>query len=327
MPKPEVAPRSKSLLRRAATWAAILIAILFAYRVGSVYVVRPHACAPPGPPSREATRDIRDGREARFPPRTAPGVLSVMSYNIQGHANLLHPDHLNRIAHVIREVDADIIGLQEVHNGTWQSRFEDQTALLAKQTGRNAVFGRSFDSYGGSYGNAVLTRGRISRTKVHDLPGRGEPRSLLEVTVLLDGIPVNVYVTHLTAWGRLQRASRAAQIKCIAGIVQRSEHPFVLVGDFNTPPGNPEITPLTAGAFVRQAVNASAATHILTQQHLDYIFPDAGWDTLHANVLTSGPSDHWPVIARLENRDIQDLQRSIDHSTSQRPESAGQGEH
>lgn len=325
MQNPEVATHRKSLPRRVATWAAILIATLFIYRVASVYVVRPHACAPPKPPTRELTRDIRDGREARYPPRTAPGEISVMSYNIQGHATLLHPNHLENIADAIIEVDADIIGLQEVHDGTWQSRFEDQTAELARQTGRNAVFGRSFDSYGGSYGNAVLTRGRISQTKVHPLPGRGEPRSVLEATVVLDDTPVNVYVTHLTAWGGLQRGSRAAQVNCIVEIIQRSEHPFVLLGDFNTPPGNPEITPLTAGAFVRQAVNASAATHILTQQHLDYVFPDAGWETLHANVLTSGPSDHWPVFARLANRDPRDRQKSIDHSTSRRPESAGQG--
>lgn len=326
MPNPEEALRRKSLPRRVASWVAILIAVVFIYRVAAVYVVRPEACAPPERPARPLVDDSRDGREARYPPRSMETELTLMTYNIQGHGGLLNSNHMKEVAEVIRQVDADVVGLQEIHRGTWQSRFQDQAAELAKQTGRNVVFGRSFDSYGGSYGNAVLSRSRIPGSRVHHLPGRGEPRSLLEATVILNGAPVNVYVTHLTAWGRFQRASRAAQVACIAEIIERSEYPFVLLGDFNTTPGNSEITPLTASPLVRQAVNPSAATHILTQQHLDYIFPDSGWDVLHANVLTSGPSDHWPVVARLVTRIRSDTTQATDNLTSRQLDAAGQGD-
>jgi endonuclease/exonuclease/phosphatase family metal-dependent hydrolase len=186
-----------------------------------------------------------------------------------------------------------------VHDGTLQSRFEDQLEQLGDRTGRYFVFGKSFDSYGGSYGNAILSRERVVSSKVYHLPGRGEPRSLLEATVIVDGMPVNIYVTHLASWGRLHRGSRSAQIDCIVEIIRRSPHPFVLMGDFNTTPGNPEITPLTSGALVRQSLNPSDATHILTQQHIDYIFPDSGWQTISAGVIRTGPSDHWPVVATL----------------------------
>ncbi len=326
MPKPEGPPPGKSLLRRAGCGVAILIAVLMIYRVTAVYVVRPELCAPPERPATVMVHDTRDGRDARYPPRAGAIDLIVMSYNMQGQASLLDADHLEEIAEVIRETDADIVGLQEVHDGTWQARFEDQASALAELTGMNLFFGRSFDSYGGSYGNAILTRGTIERAKVYPLPGRGEPRSLLEGIVTLDGREVTVYVTHLASWGRLQRASRSAQVNCIVEIIERSEHPFVLLGDFNTPPGNPEITPLTSGPLVRQAVNPSAATHILTQQHLDYIFPDSGWDTLHANVLTSGPADHWPVVARLASRSVSGPEDSNNDSNGQRPGPAEQGD-
>ena len=36
---------------------------------------------------------------------------------------------------------------------------------------------------GGDFGNLILTRGNIVRSELHDLPGIGEPRSLLEAIV------------------------------------------------------------------------------------------------------------------------------------------------
>ena len=299
MPEPQTVETRRSLPRRVARWGALLFLCFLVYRVAAVYVVRPHACEPPPAPAQPLIEEVRDGRAAEYPARSGAIQLKAMSYNIQGHAVLLHPDHLGAVAEVIRKVAPDVVALQEVHDGTLQSRFENQLEELARDTGMTAAFGTSMRSYGGRYGNAILTRGTITGSRVHRLPGRGEPRSLHETTVLFDGQPVNIYVTHLASWGRLQRSSRSSQIACIVEIIRRSPHPFILMGDFNTTPGNPEIAPLTEGPLVRHSVNPSKPTHILTQQHIDYIFPDAGWDTVSADVVQEGPSDHWPITATL----------------------------
>jgi len=114
--------------------------------------------------------------------------LHVMTYNIKGQSALLRARHIERIAEVIREANADIVGVQEVHRGTWQARFRDQAAELERLTGMRLFFGRAMGNGSSEYGNAVLTRGSIVDTRIDPLPGNGEPRSMLGATVDVDGI-------------------------------------------------------------------------------------------------------------------------------------------
>lgn len=102
-----------------------------------------------------------------------------------------------------------------MHRRNWQSRFFDQTVELAAITGLRGVFGRSFGAPGAGFGNALLTRCRIISSKVHPLPAVGEPRSLLEARVVIDGRKINAFVTHVAAWGSLNHVSRSDQIACI----------------------------------------------------------------------------------------------------------------
>ena len=82
-----------------------------------------------------------------------------MVFNIEGHASLLRSDHIEQIAAVIRKYNPDVVGINEAHRHTWQSRFEDHTEQLRLLTGMNVAFGRSYRFLGGDFGNAVLTRG------------------------------------------------------------------------------------------------------------------------------------------------------------------------
>lgn len=95
------------------------------------------------------------------------GDIAVMTYNTEGHAVLLNRKHVQEIAETINDVHPDIVGLQEVHMGTLQSRFVDQPAELEKLTGLHGRFGSSFHFMGGEFGNAILTRGEILSTRVY----------------------------------------------------------------------------------------------------------------------------------------------------------------
>jgi endonuclease/exonuclease/phosphatase family metal-dependent hydrolase len=58
--------------------------------------------------------------ETCYSPRAVPTVdLKVMSYNVGGHAALVAGRYLERIARVIERERPDVVGLQEVHRGTW----------------------------------------------------------------------------------------------------------------------------------------------------------------------------------------------------------------
>ena len=228
-------------------------------------------------------------------------TLKVMSFNIQGHAAARRQDHLPKLAEVIAAVGPDVVGLQEVHCRTRAGPVH-QGEALASLTGMSQWFGRSCAMNGGDYGNSVLTRGTIENTHVHPLPGSGEPRSVLQTDIALDGIKFTFFVTHLAAWGRLLRVARTRQIAELGDIIARGSLPHVLVGDFNVPPAAEEMRTLMSHGHLRVAGDLKEVTFPMTRQRLDYVFCDSRWEILGSEVIRRGPSDHWPVVVDLRLR-------------------------
>lgn len=228
-------------------------------------------------------------------------AIKIMSYNIQGHAAARREDHLPKLAEVIAAVKPDVVGLQEVHFNTRAGPVH-QGERLAELTGLNHRFGRSTGMNGGDYGNAVLTRGTIESAFVHPLPGSGEPRSLLQADIDLDGARITFFVTHLAAWGRLLRNARMRQIASLGDIIARGSLPHVLVGDFNVPPVAEEITTLLAHGHLRVCGDPKEATFPMTRQRLDYVFCDPRWEFVRQEVIRRGPSDHWALVVELRLR-------------------------
>jgi endonuclease/exonuclease/phosphatase family metal-dependent hydrolase len=228
-------------------------------------------------------------------------ALKIMSYNIQGHAAARRADHLPKIAEVIAGGKADVVGLQEVHSGT-RITADNQAYKLAEMTGLNVHFGKSTIMDRGEYGNAVLTRGTFRETHTHPLPGSGEPRSLLQTDIDLDGMTFTFFVTHLAAWGRLLRMARLQQIAELGDITARGQHPHVMVGDFNVPPAAEEMRVLQSHGHLRQCGNLKEATFPMTRQRLDYVFCDPRWEYVGDEVIRRGPSDHWAIVVNLVMR-------------------------
>lgn len=261
-----------------------ILLIVFCYRVFSVYEFRAGQC-------------VADPEPRALTP-TYPKRLIVMTYNIQGHAALVNSHHVARIAETIRMVNPDIVGINEAHIRTWQSRFKDHVEQLRLATGMNAVFGESYEQMGGQFGNAILTRGQIMKHELYRLPGAGEPRSLLKATIRINDGTIDFYVTHLVAWEKLNRVSRANQLQCLARHVRSSDHPYILVGDLNAPPESPEIKEFRQNTAL-QACGPTDFTHRVMNLTIDYIFADRGWKVASARTLDTGPSDHRPVLAEL----------------------------
>jgi endonuclease/exonuclease/phosphatase family metal-dependent hydrolase len=227
--------------------------------------------------------------------------LKVMSYNIQGHAAVRREDHLPKLAEVIAAARPDVVGLQEVHHHTRVGPIH-QGEALARLTGMNLQFGRSTVMDGGQYGNAVLTRGNIVHAHVHPLPGSGEPRSVLQTDIELDGFQFAFFVTHLAAWGRLLKEARRRQVAELGDIIARGSLPHVLVGDFNVPPAAAEVRTLLSHGHLRVCGDTKEVTFPMTRQRLDYVFCDPRWEFIGSEVIRRGPSDHWALVVDLKLR-------------------------
>ena len=273
--------------RRSAFGCLTLVFAFITYRV--IYIYRWRA------------GDCETGPQPRTTAMIYPHRLLVMTYNIEGDAELVKgAHHIEEVAKVINQVKPDIVGLNEVHRHTWQSRFHDQVGALQRMTHLNGVFGRSYSELGGAFGNAVLTRGAIVSADVHNLPTSGEPRSLLATTIRIDQVTIQFFVSHVAAWGPINSAIRRKQLECLSSHVRVSRFPHIVSGDFNAPPSADEISSFMKLNTTLQICGADLGpTQKIMHQRIDYIFADRGWQVRSAQVLDVGPSDHRPVIAEV----------------------------
>ncbi len=292
----------KRRIKRALAVLGAIVVLAIAYRVAFVYQLRPGGCVEIGralriPPPPTAPAAAPPAPRTAPPSQTRP--VRVLSYNIGGHGTLLDDGYLAEVARVIREQRPDVAALQEVHRGTWQARFQDQPAELARLTGMKVYFGSSFRSLGGEFGNAILTSAAVHEAEVVPLPSLGEPRSLLQASLEVGGTELDVMSTHLAAWGGLSRRIRTREARCLAERARAAGRRFVLCGDFNATPVSDELTELLSGDLMRLSGVATDATHSMLGQRIDYILAGPGWTVSKGAVIKAGPSDHWPITAEL----------------------------
>ena len=188
--------------------------------------------------------------------------IRIATYNVHKCVGLDRRHSVERVARVLREVDADIVALQEVvvesafirtssffteparrllrtsasrPAGAESSRVRGQAEHLAELTGYSLVVGPAIDEPGHVYGNVVLTRLPIVGFENFDISSRlREPRACLRVDVHLPGDRVlHLYNTHLgtSHVERVEQSRRLVDSGILAG--SHPEHPQVLVGDFN----------------------------------------------------------------------------------------------
>ena len=155
----------------------------------------------------------------------------VASYNIHQGVGLDGRRDVGRIAGVIRELGADIVGLQEVSAPRGEDRQSMQLDFLSDATGLRAIGGPTIERHDGYYGNALLTRCRILEVRRFDLSyRRRESRGVLDVELDTGSGPLRVIVTHLG----LLPAERRFQVQRLLQIVALSQvQPVAVVGDLN----------------------------------------------------------------------------------------------
>jgi endonuclease/exonuclease/phosphatase family metal-dependent hydrolase len=131
---------------------------------------------------------------------------------------------------VLREIDADIVGLQEVEAGSFPGAGVRQLEFIGAEIGLEAIAGPTLTNLHGPYGNGLLTRHPIREVRHVDLSvSRREPRRALDVTLEIAGRKLRVINTHFG----LRRAEQLEQADRLLRIIEDHHGPLVLLGDFN----------------------------------------------------------------------------------------------
>jgi endonuclease/exonuclease/phosphatase family metal-dependent hydrolase len=230
--------------------------------------------------------------------------LTIVSYNIHRGVGLDRRRNLDRIAEVIAETDADVVGLQEVIRERGPAH-ADQAAYLARRLGMTVVMGQTRTHGDGIYGNAVLTRLAVTGSARCDLSqGTREPRACLRVDLALEDRALHVFNCHFG----LALRERREQVDVLRSFIRSTgQHgPRVLLGDFNEWHRGPVTRRLRLefSSPMRRMRRTHPALFPLFA--LDRIYWDVELEGeafhVHRSRLARVASDHLPVVARLRVR-------------------------
>ena len=229
-------------------------------------------------------------------------ALRVMTYNIhhgEGLDGRLDPE---RIAKVIIDARADLVGLQEVDRGVERTQRRDLPAELARLTGMEVRFESNLPHQGGEYGNAVLSRFPIkaSRNTRYRAPRPGEQRGFLQVTVEAHGREILFINTHLDfRAGDEERLASVEELR--AAVTAAGPGPVIMVGDFNAAPASAPVA--RVAEFMRDAWPVAGTGPGFTipvrkpAKRIDYIwFTPGALTPVDATMPHSEASDHLPVV-------------------------------
>jgi endonuclease/exonuclease/phosphatase family metal-dependent hydrolase len=234
--------------------------------------------------------------------------LRLVTYNTHHGECVDGRFELERLAAIIRSLDPDLVGLQEVDNLTVRSGNVDQARVLGELTGMRHAFGRAMDFDGGEYGEAVLSRWPILSVANHPLPHiQGtEPRAALEVRVVAgDGGPEVTFIsTHLEHTSSdTDRIAAARYLNHLYDSATQSP-PTFLAGDLNATPDSEPIRILRE-QWMDPDANRSSPTFPCAnpQRKLDYILirPNPRVSVVESRVIHQpAASDHCPLLLAVE---------------------------
>ena len=248
-----------------------------------------------------------------------PDEIAVATFNIRNGLALdgsnSWPFRRRATASTIRSLDADVVGLQEVHGFQWR--------YLRPRLGHYGAVGRGRrDGRGGEH-CLVLVRDPVeviadtTRWFGEDpdrpgmrLPGASFPRiaTIAECRHTSSDRRFDVVNVHLDEHLAGNRASSVAMLVRW----QDRSRPTILLGDFNTTEDDAavmaplrdagfEFVPLDRGTNhdFTGTTDGLRLDHILTRSA-----PSGRWEVLSSEVRTQRvggrlPSDHWPAVARL----------------------------
>jgi endonuclease/exonuclease/phosphatase family metal-dependent hydrolase len=226
-------------------------------------------------------------------------ALRLASYNVHRAIGRDRRCEPRRILEVIREIDADVVALQEVEA---HDSGGDMLAWLSAETGMRAVAGTTLLRHDGHYGNGLLTRCEIKASELIYLSFRNrEPRGAIAVDLELNGSgTLRVVATHLG----LRPAERREQVERLVKLFTWHEQErSVLMGDVNEwfLWGRPLKLLHRYFAETRAVATFPSRMPVLALDRL-WTHPGSILRDLkaHASALARVASDHLPLVATLE---------------------------
>jgi endonuclease/exonuclease/phosphatase family metal-dependent hydrolase len=233
--------------------------------------------------------------------------LRIATYNIHKCVGIDRKYSPERIVKVLREIDADVIALQEVLCNSHLHKRDHQAKFIADGLGFEFVVGKNRQIKGADYGNAVITRHPILSARNHDITvSPYEPRGCLMAEVEIEpGKTIHFADVHMgtSFFERRKQVHNllAGHVLDAAGIAGHR----IIVGDFNEWTNG-----VTTRMFRSRFSSVDPKIHLDTRRsfpgylplfHLDHIYFDPNFEleaaAIHRSRTAMVASDHLPIFA------------------------------
>lgn len=230
--------------------------------------------------------------------------IGVLSFNIH-HGNPPSENesviNLDTIAQIIKNTNADLVGLQEIDVNLGRSHNEDQAKKLAELTGMHYIFSKGIDLEKGEYGTAILSKHPIEHVEKYFLPSpvESERRSLSIIEVRINDKKILFANTHLD----LKDKNKIAQAKFITSRFKNEKLPTILVGDLNSEPTDPAIVELGKIFTKTTSQNGLTFPQDKPNTEIDYIMVNTSSHPKffnHRVLEEKYASDHRPLYVEIE---------------------------
>ena len=226
-----------------------------------------------------------------------PRQMRIMSYNIHICKGMDKALDIERTANVIKGVNPDFVGLQEVDSVAKRSDFVFQAKELGRLTGMHYYFAPAKEhKNGGLYGIAALVKEKPLSFRYIPLPGEEEVRTFL----ILEYDDYLLCNTHFS----LRSVSRKESIEIIRKTLAEYGKPAILTGDFNMSPISEETQQMLVDWEVLSDTTKFTFPSKGPRRAIDYIWgygKDNKYEVVKYEVLNEPiTSDHQPLYADIK---------------------------
>ena len=231
--------------------------------------------------------------------------MKLVTYNVQSGRDAWGQLRLDGCCGMIKRLDPDILGLNELRKCCADSGNVDQPAYIAEKTGLEHRFAKAIPMAGGEYGIGLFSRYPITEFRVFPVPevpleerepGYYEPRVIYRGVADTPEGKLAVYGTHFG----LTRPERAYAVKLLMELLDSETLAHVFMGDLNMTPDD-----LLIGQIKGRLKDTHAPVPVLTchtlklDKTIDYIFVSGGIQADTARSYYSVASDHLPVSCNI----------------------------
>lgn len=226
------------------------------------------------------------------PPAGRTG-LRILTFNIQqGYDARGQRGYAGQLA-LARQVDADIIGLQESDTNRISGGNADIVRYFADQLDMHSYYGPN--TVAGTFGIALLSRYPIENPRTFYMYSTGEQTAAIAAQITVGDNRYDIFVTHLGNGGPIVQ-QRAFLSEVSAG------RNVIAMGDFNFRPDTEQYrltTQTLEEAWLLKWPGGVDAQGFDPARRIDYVFVSPGTGVRDARFLTGPESDHPALVVEI----------------------------